>query len=551
KDGIGGLWEYIKEKVGDLKTMVVDGLMDMLQSQVIQAGITWLLGLLTPAGAFVKACQMIYKVVMWFINNAQRMMELVNTIIDSAADIVAHNLAGASAKVENAMAKVIPIAIGFLAGVIGIGNLSKKVGDIIDRVKVPITKAIDWVVDKAVAFADKLGITKMIEKGTKWVQDKVAKIGDKVIGWLGIKKQFKTEDGKSHSVYTEQKGDDIEILVASKIKTLRELIEDKKEEFKPKRKDTSEEKSIKAAKMNRTNDAENKYKEIKSLIPDLIVEKLKADTEKKIEVKITELVPILKDIGVEGTISDEELLDTDIEYSPDNGKAHKIIGRVISKKGSGGSEPKDDPFGWTKEVKELANSEAYWVRAHLLNASLHGKGTKDNLVPGTKTTNNSMRSSVEDPAKEAVFVQNKMIYYNVEVSYYAEQNGVFPEYIKIDWGFLKKGEGNTLIKEVNQGRRFQQELPPNEHMRSFSQSSKDRIIEAFKEASSTFGVSVNSVANAIIEVRENLPGREFIDEDQFYNKMTDYFTNRNINFKDLVKPGILNAIGEEKIKILI
>ncbi|MBS1611803.1 MAG: hypothetical protein JST49_03215, partial [Bacteroidetes bacterium] len=114
KDGIGGLWEYIKEKVGDLKTMVVDGLMDMLQSQVIQAGITWLLGLLTPAGAFVKACQMIYKIVMWFINNAQRMLELVNTIIDSAADIVAHNLAGASAKVEKAIGKAVRIAIRFL-----------------------------------------------------------------------------------------------------------------------------------------------------------------------------------------------------------------------------------------------------------------------------------------------------------------------------------------------------------------------------------------------------------------------------------------------------
>ncbi len=116
KDGIIGLWNYVKEKVGDLKTMVIDALMGMLQNQVVQAGITWLLGLLTPAGAFIKACQAIYGIVMWFVNNAKRIMDLINSIIDSTALIVAGKLDSAADMVENAMAKIIPIAIGFLAG---------------------------------------------------------------------------------------------------------------------------------------------------------------------------------------------------------------------------------------------------------------------------------------------------------------------------------------------------------------------------------------------------------------------------------------------------
>lgn len=38
-EGITGLWEYLKDQFNDLKATVMDAIMDMIQSQVIQAGI--------------------------------------------------------------------------------------------------------------------------------------------------------------------------------------------------------------------------------------------------------------------------------------------------------------------------------------------------------------------------------------------------------------------------------------------------------------------------------------------------------------------------------
>jgi len=70
KQGAAGLWEYLKNQFADLKTTVMDAIMDIIQSQVIQAGIKFVLGLLTPVGAFIKAAMAIIDVVKFFIQRA-------------------------------------------------------------------------------------------------------------------------------------------------------------------------------------------------------------------------------------------------------------------------------------------------------------------------------------------------------------------------------------------------------------------------------------------------------------------------------------------------
>ena len=83
KDGAAGLWGYLKDQFADLKTTVMDAIMDIVQSQVIQAGIKWVMGLLTPVGAFIKAAMAIIDVVKFFIQRATQIMELVKAFTDS------------------------------------------------------------------------------------------------------------------------------------------------------------------------------------------------------------------------------------------------------------------------------------------------------------------------------------------------------------------------------------------------------------------------------------------------------------------------------------
>jgi hypothetical protein len=157
EQGVGGLLEFIQDKLGNLKTMVIDGVKDMVSTQVIQAGIQWLMGVLGgPAGAIVKAIKAIYDVVMWFVNNGSRMMGLVRAVLDSVAAIAKGSLGPAAAKVEASLGKAVPITIGFLASLLGLGNLAGKIKGIIEKVQAPVKKAVGWVLGKAKGFAKKL-----------------------------------------------------------------------------------------------------------------------------------------------------------------------------------------------------------------------------------------------------------------------------------------------------------------------------------------------------------------------------------------------------------
>jgi len=238
KDGIIGLWNYIKEKIGDLKTMIIDAIMDMIKSKVIDAGIQWIIGLLNPVGAFIKICMAIYNIVKFIIEKGKQIIEFVNSILDSVAEIVAGNIVPAAKRVEESLAKALPIAIGFLASLLGLGDLPQKVQAIIDRVRKPINAAIDWVLDKAIAFAKKLGVDKLVKKvkqGAKaakdWAKEKVKKVKEKgkevlgkILGFFGVKSSFKDEKGADHSVYYDKKGADTVLTVASTPRSIEDFL---------------------------------------------------------------------------------------------------------------------------------------------------------------------------------------------------------------------------------------------------------------------------------------------------------------------------------------
>jgi hypothetical protein len=156
-EGLPGLWEWVKDKLGDIKAQVIDGIKEMLITEVIEAGIQWLIGILGgPAGAFIKAAKAIYDIVMWFVNNAARIMNLVNAIIDSITAIASGSLDAAAQFVEQSLAGFIPTVIGFLASLIGLGDLSAKVRKIIDKIQEPINSAIDTVLNAVKGFVMKI-----------------------------------------------------------------------------------------------------------------------------------------------------------------------------------------------------------------------------------------------------------------------------------------------------------------------------------------------------------------------------------------------------------
>ena len=201
-EGIAGIWEYIKEQFNDLKETVIDSIQEMIISTVVDAGIKWVLGLMSPAGAFVKAAMMIIDIVKFFIERGSQIMELINAFIDGIKAVAAGNVGIIATKIEDALGKAVPVIIGFLASLLGISGLAKKVQKLIGKIRKRIDKAIDKLILKA-----KKAFSKLVRKG------KAA--AGKFIDWLGIKKRFKTKDGKNHKLFLEETGGRPELMVQS------------------------------------------------------------------------------------------------------------------------------------------------------------------------------------------------------------------------------------------------------------------------------------------------------------------------------------------------
>lgn len=176
KEGVAGLWEHLKDQFADLKATIMDTIMDMIQTQVIQAGIKWVMGLLTPVGAFIKAAMAIIDVVKFFIQRAAQIMELIKAFIDSVAAIASGNVSAVAKSIENALGKAVPVLIGFLASLLGIGGLADKVLDVIRKIRQRIENAIvkfwTFVKGKAGKLLSKIGVAEKKDKKKEKVDDK-------------------------------------------------------------------------------------------------------------------------------------------------------------------------------------------------------------------------------------------------------------------------------------------------------------------------------------------------------------------------------------------
>ncbi|MBR8835448.1 MAG: DUF4157 domain-containing protein [Stigonema ocellatum SAG 48.90 = DSM 106950] len=156
-EGVAGLWQHIQEQIGDLKSLVLEPIKNFIITTVITAGIEWILSLLTPASAFIKACKAIYEIVKFFMERAQQIADLINAILDAIGAIASGAIDQAVKGVENALAKALPVVISFLASLLGLGGIAQKVQAIFQKLRRPMEKAVNWVIDKGAKIANKVG----------------------------------------------------------------------------------------------------------------------------------------------------------------------------------------------------------------------------------------------------------------------------------------------------------------------------------------------------------------------------------------------------------
>lgn len=140
--GVEGLWNEIKNDLGMLWGMVVDGIKSWLLETIVKQAVIRIATMFNPVGALVNALITVWGVYQWLRQNAQRIFGVVQAIVDMIASIAAGNIQPAAQAVEAALASLIPIAISLLANLLGLGGITDKVREILEGVRETVRNAI-------------------------------------------------------------------------------------------------------------------------------------------------------------------------------------------------------------------------------------------------------------------------------------------------------------------------------------------------------------------------------------------------------------------------
>jgi len=157
REGPAAAWEKIVESINNLREMVIEQVMAFVRNSIVTAAITRLVSMLNPAGAFIQAIIAIYNTVMFFVERMRQIAQVAAAVIDSIDAIARGVITAAANRVEQTMAGLLTLVISFLARIAGLGRVTDAVTNVINRVRVPIDRALDRVVNWLVEQARRLG----------------------------------------------------------------------------------------------------------------------------------------------------------------------------------------------------------------------------------------------------------------------------------------------------------------------------------------------------------------------------------------------------------
>lgn len=549
-EGFAGLWEHIKEKIGDLKAQVIKQVKAFFRESIIKAAVKFLLSALTPASGFIKACETIINVAMFFIKNLENILKLLDSILDSFIDIAQGNLTSASKRVEDALADILLIGIKFLASLVGINleSISEKVQRVFNAIRNPVNRAITWLIDKAVAFAEKTGLVALakkgkekFEQGKEWAMEKGRQAAGAVAGWLGLRKEFTLPNGERHEIYFEGSDRAPIIMVASRPKGIEQLIAD--------RRSSSTAPALTQAQNNALTQALSKKSQLDHFINSH--RSTSGETE-TLSPQIDSRLNAIKQDLIDGDAIpvSPDLPLSNVTYAKDGGRAKRVIARPLTKlpgntRGSRPIQGNDSiPLGWHHIRAVEGDNIRMWVKAHLLNENLHGPGEESwNLAPGSQRLNAGMRGGAEKWAKDEI-AKDEIIHYKAEISSWHIDNSnpavsnYFPSSLTITYGHMPnpaKGRTSETTLTVS----YTNDPPPSTNVvagpPSINNMTRDVIRQTFR-----------GVANAdrIYEVRNSLPNRSFRDLAHMYLRLREAY-NRSEDFENIYWPIISNKYNFE------
>ncbi|MBG1267342.1 eCIS core domain-containing protein [Nostoc sp. WHI] len=473
--GLIALWDDLKEMIVSSFDSIINQVKETVLFKTIKKALAFIGSLFTPAGAFIKAVQLVYKGLRFLIDNIDRIREVVNAFLDSLELAAKGNPGAIASKIVKALQNFIVLAIDFLAKLLNLGDLAQKVRKILQAIRKPIIRAIEWLLKKVKPIVKRVfkkvkalvkkgkGLVKkakkkvkaLVKKGKKKAKSLVAKgqavaakIKNKLLQWLKIKNNFKSKDGGKHKLFLQSQNRRVVAYVASEVAPVQKFLEGRHNLEK----DATQKGLISDALTYYQSTVNNQIEEVKRT-EDIYMKESEKKAKRSARHEYSKAGELLRShmkvfaekLSLVAFSNETDLaIRTDIKYAQKGKRAGNVTAYPLTYLPGEytGSSPTVNPPGMDYASKSITK----WVRGHLLSEHFHGPGDQVwNLTPISESSNSKMQN-IEDKVKPLIKQQGTILYYNTKVSYddnKPDPLDKIPTSIKISWGKLEAIRDNS------------------------------------------------------------------------------------------------------------
>lgn len=378
--GPAAIWERISQFLDNLWSGVIDAVVNFISTRIIARATQWLLSLLDITGIMpvINSIIAIYNAIQSFVEYFVPMLRIVNSYFQMLGNIAQGNLGPAAEFLEGILARSIPIIIGFLANQFGFNRIGEHIRGAITNVRLRIDNAILRVIDGAIRVGG--AILNAVRRGVAAVRN-----------WWRTRVTFTGRDGQGHSLFLDGSQSNPVLMVQSVRMTFAEFINGVTDH-------TDKPAALaKATEIDRLKREKTDVHGGRTLTDDELAATL---TTRMDELKV--LVA-----GMFGTGAQQS---TDPHYDPDSATGfgkQTTVARLthIPPPAGRGTAPSGNNNLYDQVLNQRRQGEngaSFYIRGHLLNNNLHGKGRWENMTPLSRPANTQMEASVENRLKTVV-----------------------------------------------------------------------------------------------------------------------------------------------------
>ncbi|MDS0301126.1 DUF4157 domain-containing protein [Halogeometricum sp. S1BR25-6] len=424
--GVAAIWEYIEGQISGLWDSVLEMAEEWIMERVVERAATWLLSLVDPTGvtAIINSFRAVFNAISSAIEYARDILAIVHDYVSTVGSVARGDLESGAKILEEGLAKAIPVAIGFLAKQLGIGDLGEKIVEIVGTVRAVIDEAIDWLIDRAMRGMESILSGLGIDSESD--EDEATTSTDRESWWM-LREPIEVRDQK-HTLLFEGDGIDSELVVRSDRTPLVQWVEEAEREI-----------SILKAESMLSDDEYGKNSGALSQIRTLasLINKQRTRLRKSgdrrgqpitkrggrvISRAYRQIHNLMKRIKYRGKSDARPPTQIPVQVTQSVTSTSDQIGKVMVAQplstNSGGLNPRS-PGGDRSKLytKVKAVRPGFYVQAHLLSDQLHGPNDSRNLTPFPNRSNGEMERAFESDIKKAVDQENKVVSYRVQFVY--------------------------------------------------------------------------------------------------------------------------------------